>query len=710
MPQKRFYSLVVMFTIFAVAFAACAPAAPTATQAPVATQATEAQAATEPAAATQPAGPVNCPAITTADMQGVAAGAFPEQYEVSEFEAAANCTMTFTGRDKYDDRLVQYGFLPKGDLPPLEQRLPEEPLVVVPYNEIGHYGGRLRGESIAPEAGNSEWLSVRHVNLLRFSDDLQTIVPNVAKAFQWNNDYTELTVTLRKGHKWSDGQPFTSDDIVFWWNDIVMNKDLYPDVPSYWLFGGKPMQVEAVDDVTVKFKFAAPAPSFTTLLATTYTHEWAPKHFLQDKLPKYNPNADADAKAAGFDTWQARFIPLFYSDWEDANHQYGLPKLEAWIKVEETPEHQIYYANPYYYKVDTSGQQLPYVDELEEAYAPENDLIELKIINGEIDYKAQSLQIGSLPLFQQNQDKGNYDIQMAQGADNGRSYTFNATHKDPVLAQIFSDPRWSKAMSLALNRDEINKTLCFNLCKPSQGAPVHPTVSFAKPEWFTKDIEYDPDQANAILDEMGLKKGSDGFRLRPDGKALIVHLDYAIQFGDPALHELAKEYWEAVGVKVQLKEFSTEAFRARAANNDLDVQITTSGTVTEAPLYSNPFRLFPPFGDPALEPLTGVPWMEWHATNGAKGIEPPDDIKPLWDMTDKWKSSLPGTDDYIKLGQQLVEVQMNHFFIIGTITSPPAVTIVSRRLGNVPQLKINAFEYYRTYPYRTDQWYIKEGS
>ena len=142
---------------------------------------------------------------------------------------------------------MKYGFLPKGDLPPLEERLPEEPLVVVPYDEVGNYGGRLSGASIAPEAGNSEWLSVRHVNLLRFADDLQTIVPNMAKSFEWNSDYTELTVTLRKGHKWSDGQPFTSEDIVFWWDDIVMNKDLYPDVPSYWVYGGEPMQVEAVD-------------------------------------------------------------------------------------------------------------------------------------------------------------------------------------------------------------------------------------------------------------------------------------------------------------------------------------------------------------------------------------------------------------------------------------------------------------------------------
>jgi len=265
-------------------------------------------------------------------------------------------------------------------------------------------------------------------------------------------------------------------------------------------------------------------------------------------------------------------------------------------------------------------------------------------------------------------------------------------------------------MSLALNRDEINKALCFDLCQPTQGAPVHRTVSFAKPEWYTKDIAYDPDTANALLDELGLTKGADGFRLRSDGKPLVIHLIYAIQWGDPAMHELAKEFWEAVGVKVELKEISTEAYRAMAANNDHDIQVTNSGTEVEAPLYSNPFRLFPPFGDAALEPLFGAPWVEWHNTNGAQGIEPPDDIKPLWDLTDKWKSSLPGSDDYIKLGQQLVQVQIDRGMIIGTITTTPAVTIVSRRLGNVPQLKVNAFEYYRTYPYRTDQWYFKDAN
>jgi peptide/nickel transport system substrate-binding protein len=711
MSNKRFHSLVVLFAAFALVFAACAPAAPTATQ--------QASQATEPAESTQapvvsepeseaPAAGGACPAITLADMQGVPAGQWPQQYEVAEFEALANCKMTFSGRTEFDPRLSETGHLPEGNIPSVEERLPEEPLVVVPYDEIGVYGGRFTGISIGPEAGNSEWLSVRHVNLVRFADDLQTIVPNMAKSYEWNDDYTEFTVTLRKGHKWSDGAPFTTEDILFWWEDIITNPDLFPEVPSYWVYGGEPMQVEAIDDVTVKFKFAAPAPAFATLLATTFTHLWAPKHYLQDMHIKYNPNADEEAKAEGFESWQARLVPLYFGEWEDTDHVLGIPHLEAWIKIEETPEHQLFAPNPYYYKVDTAGKQLPYFDEIEEQYAAENEIFELKIINGEVHYKSQSLQISSLPLFQQNQDRGNYDIQMPPGAGNGRTYVFNATHKDPVLAELFSDPRWNRAMSLALNREEINQALCFGLCEPTQGVPVHRTVSFAKEEWFTKDIEYDPETANALLDELGLERGPDGFRLRPDGRPLIINLIYAIQWGDPALHELAKEYWEAVGVRVELREMSTEAYRAMAANNDHDIQVTNSGTETEAPLYSNPFRLYPPFGDAALEPLFGAPWVEWYNSDGASGIEPPDDIKPLWELTDRWKSTLPGTEEYISLGQQLVQVQVDRGMIIGTVTSPPALLIVSRRLGNVPQLTINAFEYYRTYPFRTDQWYFKD--
>ena len=260
---------------------------------------------------------------------------------------------------------------------------------------------------------------------------------------------------------------------------------------------------------------------------------------------------------------------------------------------------------------------------------------------------------------------------------------------------------------MALNRDEINETLNFGLSQPIQALPVHPTVSFADPAWYTYKTEYDPDGANALLDEIGLdQKDADGFRKLSDGSMLVINLVFAPQFGDVALHQLAKEYWEAVGVKVELREVSTEAYRTMASNNDHDIAVADSGTSTEAPLYSNPFRLYPPFGDAALEPICGAPWAEWHATDGASGIEPPADIQTLWDLTDEWKSTASTDPRYAELGREIVEIHRAHFFLIGTVSSTPAITIVSRNLGNVIDWKVNAFEYYRTYPQRTDQWYF----
>ncbi|HAR52838.1 MAG TPA: peptide ABC transporter substrate-binding protein, partial [Roseovarius nubinhibens] len=162
-----------------------------------------------------------CPGITVADMQGIASGAFPQQYELSAFQEAAGCEMAFTA---HPDIEALNGRI-KGNeaLPALADRLPAEPLVVVPYDSIGQYGGTLDVLSNATEAGTSDFLSVRHVNLVRYSDDLQTIVPNVAKSWEWNEDFTKLTFKLRAGHKWSDGAPFTSADVKFWHDNLMLD-------------------------------------------------------------------------------------------------------------------------------------------------------------------------------------------------------------------------------------------------------------------------------------------------------------------------------------------------------------------------------------------------------------------------------------------------------------------------------------------------------
>ena len=205
-----------------------------------------------------PAQAQECPAVTVADPMGISAGDFPQQYELSEFEAAANCTLTFQENPAIGDLNAQIRGNPA--LPPLAERLPEEPLVVAPYDMIGRYGGVFDVLSNATEAGTSDFLSVRHVNLVRYSDDLQTIVPNVAKGWEWNADFTQLTFFLRKGHKWSDGAPFTAEDVKYWYDNLALNPDVMTKAKDYVLVAGERMEVVVIDPQTVQFNLPAPKP------------------------------------------------------------------------------------------------------------------------------------------------------------------------------------------------------------------------------------------------------------------------------------------------------------------------------------------------------------------------------------------------------------------------------------------------------------------
>jgi len=245
----------------------------------------------------------SCPAVTVADMNGVAAGAFPQQYELTEFQAAAGCTMEFSGNPEAAD--LNGAIQGNPELPALADRLPSEPLVVVPYAEIGSYGGTFDALSNATEAGTSDFLSIRHVNLVRYADDLQTIAPNVAKSWEWNADYTELTMSLRAGHKWSDGSPFTTEDVRFWLENLALDPNVIEKPKDYVLAGGEPIGIEVIDATTMKFKLAAPKPGLLVHFATSFAQPFQPSHFLGKYHPAVNANADAEAQALGFENGYA---------------------------------------------------------------------------------------------------------------------------------------------------------------------------------------------------------------------------------------------------------------------------------------------------------------------------------------------------------------------------------------------------------------------
>ena len=259
----------------------------------------------------------DCPAVTVADPMGVAAGAYPQQYELAEFQSLASCTLSFS--ENPDIAALNAKIVGNSaELAPVAERLPAEPLVVAPYEAIGTYGGTLNALSNATEAGTSDLLSIRHVNFVRYSDDLATIVPNIAKDWQWNDDYTELTFFLRAGHKWSDGAPFTAHDVKFWYDDLNFDTNVIEKPKDFLLVGGERMQVEVVDDQTVKFLLPAPKPGLLAHFATSYAQGFQPKHFLGQFHPKHNADADKLAQELGFENGY-EVISFYYgnSDWTD---------------------------------------------------------------------------------------------------------------------------------------------------------------------------------------------------------------------------------------------------------------------------------------------------------------------------------------------------------------------------------------------------------
>ena len=655
-----------------------------------------------------------CPSVTVADPMGVS-GAYPQQFELAEFEQAAGCDLAFSGNPAIADLNGQIAGNP--DLPPVGDRLPAEPLVVAPYEAIGSYGGTLEGLSKATESGTSDLLSLRHVNLVRYSDDLVTLVPNVAKSWTWNDDYTVLEIELREGHRWSDGAPFTAEDVVFWYEDLILNDSIYPETPGRWLFAGEPMQVEAVDATTVRMTFPVPTPGILNRFAVDYGQPFQPKHFLSKMHGKYNVNADADAKAAGFETW-ADWVNSYYgsSDWKDVpspllkgTAENVLPTLESHILVEESATGRRLVANPYFHQVDTAGNQLPYINVINETYVQDKEVQNLKITNGEVTYKQQAVFIEDFPLLKENEGNGGYTVDLAPAIGENVFYAFNTTHKDPVLREVFGNVKFREAMSLAIDREEINEVAYLGQGTPEQVLPAAPeTVTFISTEMANYMIDYDPDAANALLDEIGLADSDgDGVRERPDGQPLVVRLVYSSQGAPVKMHELVRDYWSAVGVRVDLKEVTSDEYRADGNNNDLDIT-TWKGDGIAGPTVSQDFTsMVPPFGD-YFNPGTGFAWAAWKQSKGAEGIEPPADVKKLYELAEKFIQVPLNSDESNSIGAEIVEIHAKNLWKIGTVGQILGPVMHRNDLKNFKPYTAKTYDYYWAYPYRPTQWYLEQ--
>jgi len=658
----------------------------------------------------------DCPAITVASDKGLK-GKYPQQFDLAEFEKAAGCKMTFS--ENPDIGKLNSRIRSNQKLPPIAKRLPDEPLVVVPYASIGKYGGTFDMLSNATEAGTSDFLAIRHVNLVRYSDDLQTIVPNVAKDWKWNDDYTQLTFFLRKGHKWSDGAPFTAEDVKYWYDNLSLNPKVYEKPKNYVLVGGERMTVDVIDPQTVRFNLPAPKPGLLAHFANSYAQGFQPKHFLSKWDPELNPDADKMAKAAGFENG-LDVLSNYYgnSDWTDTPSPMlrspnkvsklpadTMPTLESHILIAETTEGRHLVANPYFHQIDTAGNQLPYVSEQDEIYVNEDEVRLLKLVNAEADFKAQSLQLSTAPLLLENQEKGDYTVDLRPEITIA-SFAFNMTHENLEKRKVYGDLRFRQAMSVAINRDEINEGAFFGMGEPKQYIGFSPAPDFVDKKWLQHYAQFDPKLANKLLDEMGLKDvDGDGFRELLNGDKLVVNLQFAVQGVGAALAEFLGQHWSAVGVKTTVKEVTPDEFRSAISANKVDVSNWRKSQPLAIVLGTNQIWV-PPYDD-YFTLRTNILWGEWVDSNGASGVEPPDYAKQMIEDINAFQSTPVGTPESDKLGARLVENMVSNLLFIGTV-QVPAPIYHRNAVKNFVEYKTHSFEYYRSYPYRPTQWWLDE--
>jgi peptide/nickel transport system substrate-binding protein len=622
-------------------------------------------------------------------------------WNMSDYEAE-----TGTILDTFNEAPELAALVASGELPPVEERLPEHDdiLVVQPRESIGQYGGELRYNATNPTSfGNIGWTAWDQ-HLAGFSTNWEVIFPNIAKSITMSDDNTVATITLRRSMKWSDGQPLTADDIMFWYEDIMMHPDL-PNLPAGYIVGGEPVVVEKVDEFTVTFTFAAPYPAFIEIAARTVTGiPIEPKHYLQQWHADYNEDAETLAQEEGFETWVDAFEFHRAGQIGDSQQDPDLPVLKPYT-LESIDEfgNKIHTRNPYYWKVDTEGNQLPYIDQQIRVLIGDIEVVKLQIQAGDLDY-ADKLRISDLPVLRAAEEQGDYTTLLLptdQGAD--RKYQFSITVNDPVLREIFNDIRFRQAMSLAINRQEINDTLFFGLGVPRQWG-VSSNSPFYE-DWMGEHFaSYDPEQANALLDEMGLERGSDGVRVRPDGQPLHIILWDAID--NIPMDELVTEYWSAVGVDVEINTSTREAFQQALIANEVQASVWFADVVAAIDMHTRPIWFRPPYGLDTTPVGGGLAWRNWWLSEGAEGEEPPEYYREQMELVDQFQQTSLGSEEYFELGKEIVTRTVEQMLHIGTVGEVPYIYVRSNRIQNFPTEEMIFVEHMRSG--HSDQWYVTE--
>lgn len=583
-----------------------------------------------------------------------------------------------------------------GRLPPVQQRVPEEPLVIKPAHEIGRYGGTWRAGFTGPADGQNIDRIV-HDHLIYWDAQVANVVPHIAKGWEVADGGRTIMFFMRKGMKWSDGAPFTADDIMFWYEDLYLNEELNPTKAAFMAIGGEQGTVEKVDDYTVSFRFSAPYYGFLEEVASLgvaghFTRGnaamglFAPKHYMQQFHPKYvsQDELDRKARAERFDNW-ARLLRFK----NDPKLNVDCPTTSPWRITSpiNTPTLALE-RNPYYLAVDTAGNQLPYIDKIVMTLAENLEVLNLRAAAGEYDLQIRHIDIAKVPVFRQNQQRGNYSVRFwpwPHGTDAG--FFINQNYEaDAEVRKWLTNKDFRIALSLGIDRDQLNDIFWLGIGDPGSAAPGPLSPYYLGPESRQLHATFDPRRANEILDRLGLtRKDSEGLRLRTDGRGrleLEVTTVGAAFVNWTGIAQIVAQHWARnLGIKANVQEVERSLHTTRLANNELQIRVW-SNDGSDNP-YTYPFHAMAYDVGAAIAPLSGL----WWQSGGTRGVRPEGDLLSQLELFDEGKG-VPA-EQRIELGKEILRLYVENAWVIGTVGISPAllgVVVQKNNMRNVPEM------------------------
>lgn len=579
-----------------------------------------------------------------------------------------------------------------GNLPPVAQRIPEEPLVVdlaARGRSPGVHGGTIR--MFVTRAKDVRYMAAYGYARLVGYDARYELVPDLLRDVTTSADGRAVTLHLRRGHKWSDGHPFTTEDFRYWWEDVANDPDLSPKGPPVeMLVDGQPPKVEVIDEVTIRYTWPAPNPLFLPSLARARpVYIYRPAHYMKQFHAKY---ADPEALEELVEQHSAKNWKKLHNSLDNLYKfdNPDLPVLQPWVNTSpKNGQRYVLERNPFYHRIDGNGRQLPYVDTVELEIAA-GGLIPLKATNGEATLQARSLSFADAPVLKKNEAKGHYVTNLWRSGTASEVALYpNLNYADPVWRALLREVRFRRALSLAISRKAINKVLFFGLATEAANAALAESP-FYDPGNARAWARFDLDEANRLLDELGLtRRNSAGTRLLPDGRPMELIVETAGERGETAdALEIVAATWAEAGIRLLVRALDRDVLRNRAyAGQSMIVAWYGWNNGIPTP-DAAPSELAPV--DQAN--YTWPRWGQFYQTRGAAGVA--CDMAPgerLLALYDEWMRA--GSDaGRAAVWREMLAIHADQVFVIGTVSRAPIPLVASERLRNVPEDGIYAWD------------------